>query len=377
MSKTVFLLIRSLEIGGAERQLALLARGLHVLGIKVVVLTFYGNGPLAGELVQAGVPVVSLRKSGRWDVFPFLFRLVKEMRKYRPQIIYSFLPVANVVSAFVKPFCSGLNVVWGVRASNVDAARHDWLSHAILAIEARLSRVASKIIVNSHAGLKFHAGKGFPVEKMLVIPNGIDMQCFKFDPAARARWRLRLGLAENDVLIGTCARIDPIKGYETFIEAAALCIADRPDVRFVCIGDGDKSYRDELVAMARGLGVGDERMIWLGSQSDIAAIYSALDIYTSASRSEGFSNAIAEAMSCDRACVVTDVGDSAWIVDGAGYVVPGGDAAAMAGAWLELLSGGHAARERLGLQARGRISDIASEQSMVNETFKVMGSLAG
>src|SRR3954447_25528462 len=65
--KSVFLLTRSLEVGGAERQLVELAQGLFECGHRVTVAVFYGSGPLRADLEQAGVRVIDLRKTGRWD----------------------------------------------------------------------------------------------------------------------------------------------------------------------------------------------------------------------------------------------------------------------------------------------------------------------
>ena len=64
-SLDVLFLIRSLHIGGAERQLALLARTMHASGHRVRVATFYASGAFEVDLRQAGVPVLDLKKSGR------------------------------------------------------------------------------------------------------------------------------------------------------------------------------------------------------------------------------------------------------------------------------------------------------------------------
>ena len=69
----IVFLARSLDFGGAERQLVLLARGLHERGHRVEVVVFYAGGELEGELGRVGVPVHDLRKRGRWDLFGFRF----------------------------------------------------------------------------------------------------------------------------------------------------------------------------------------------------------------------------------------------------------------------------------------------------------------
>ena len=320
MLKILFL-IRSLSIGGAERQLVILAKGLHQQGHEVSVAIFYAGGPLEKELHETGIPVFALHKSGRWNVLPFFMRLVRVVWKLKPRVIYGFLGTPNILSAFLKPIFPKIRMVWGVRASNMDLDRYDWLARAGYRLECWLSRFADLIICNSRAGLEYAAAHGFPRGKMTVIPNGIDTERFKPDAAARTRVREEWGIAENEILIGLVARLDPMKDHPTFLRAAAMLARERPDVRFVCVGDGPESYRAELHRLTIELGL-DGKLILAGARRDMPAVFNALDIASSSSYGEGFSNAIAEAMACGVPCVVTDVGDSALIVGETGGVVP-------------------------------------------------------
>ena len=284
-------------------------------------MVFYPNGALVKELHESGIPVFDLRKSGRWDVFPFFVRAVQVVWKLRPSVIYGFLSAPNILSAFLKPIFPRAKVVWGVRASNMNLDCYDWLWRLAYRIECWLSRFADLIICNSRAGLEYAAAHGFPMGRMTVIPNGIDTERFKPDAVARKRIRAEWGVAESEILIGLVARLDPMKDHPTFLRAAAMLIQERTDVRFVCVGEGVEPYKIELGRLASALGL-DERLIWAAARHDMPAVYNALDIASSSSYTEGFSNAIAEAMACSVPCVVTDVGDSALLVDSAGIVVP-------------------------------------------------------
>lgn len=314
-------MIRSLNIGGAERQLVNLASGLRERGHEVTVAVFYANGPLERELVDAKVSVIALRKSSRWDVLPFLVRLISAVRSTEPEVIYGFLSTSNILTICLKFFFPNIRMIWGVRASDVNLSEYDWLARLNYRIECRLSKFADLIICNSYAGLEYAARNGFPREKMKVIPNGIDTDFFKPDAEAGKKVRLNWGVAENEILIGLAARLDPMKDHATFLRAAATLAKDRSDVRFVCIGGGSGTYKNDLYRLAIESGL-DGRLIWAGIRNDMPAVYSALDIAVSSSCSEGFSNAIAEAMACGVPCVVTDVGDSAMIVGEYGVVIP-------------------------------------------------------
>jgi glycosyltransferase involved in cell wall biosynthesis len=148
----------------------------------------------------------------------------------------------------------------------------------------------------------------------------------------RAEWRI----APNERLIGTVARLDPMKDHRNFLRAAARVVPAHPGARFVCIGDGPAAYRIELDELASQLGLGG-RLLWAGARDDIEAVYNALDVKVSSSLSEGLPNAVAEAMASGVPCVVTDVGDSADVVDGLGWICPPGDDAALGTAILQAL----------------------------------------
>ena len=102
-----------------------------------------------------------------------------------------------------------------------------------------------------------------------------------------------------------------------FLQAAARIAAEYPNVRFVCVGHGAASYVAQLKELTRTLGI-EDRVMWIDARPDVRAVYNALDVFCSASRSEGFPNVIGEAMACGRHCVVTDVGDSKLVVGAMG-----------------------------------------------------------
>lgn len=371
--KTILFLARSLDRGGAERQLVVLANGLAVHGHNVLVAVFYGGGAYESELAQGGVRIINLSKRGRWDILPFLYRLATLLRNEHPVVLHSYLCVPNILAAMLKPLMPGTRIIWGVRASNMDLFRYDSLSRFSYWLECRLSRFAGLIIANSHAGRSYAVAHGFPAKRVAVIPNGIDTQCFRFDPQGRKRIRAEWHVYEDELLIGLVARIDPMKDHAMFLQAANLLAAQYPKLRFACVGNGAPDYSEHLKQVAIALSL-RERMIWAGALDDMAAVYSALDIFcSSSSYGEGFSNTIGEAMACGVPCVVTDVGDSALIVGATGSVVPPGDHRALAAAIGRLIDLPPEERQGLGEACRARIVSEFGIDRLVQRTEQALG----
>ena len=359
-------LIRSLDRGGAERQLVLLARGLRRAGHEVGVLTFYSGGALESELVSDGVPVIALRKSGRWNVFGFFARLVREVRRIRPDLLHSYLPTANLLALAVRPFVRS-KVVWGVRSSFVDLGRFDALTGLIYRVERRLGRFADLVVANSQAGIAVY-GPDSSRTNGVVISNGFDTAAFVPDAAAGAKVRAELGIGPGATVIGCVARIDPMKDHETLLEATAFALRQIPTIRLVCVGGGAKKTTERLRARANALGIGDN-VIWTGERSNLCALYNAFDLATLSSRGEGFPNVLGEAMACGVPCVASDVGAAAEIIGETGLVVPSGNAAALAAAWITMIKLLRGAGPAARMLARRRVverfgTDALTERSL-------------
>jgi glycosyltransferase involved in cell wall biosynthesis len=359
----IILLTRSLAIGGAERQLAALAGGLKENDHDVTVLSFYPEGAFAEGLRERGVRLETLDKRGRWDWLGFAVRLIRFVRRNRPDVLHTYLPVPNIVAAVCRPFFTPLRLVWGVRAADVDLSKYDRLTRMSYHVERAFARLADLIIVNSAAGLHHSAAQGFPLEKMLVIPNGVDVHYFQPDEAARRRQRQEWGIADEERLIGMVARLDPMKDHQTFLQAAALVARQREDVRFVCVGDGPPQLLEMLQELARSLGIA-RRFLWLPATSDVRSVYNAFDVVCLSSYTEGFPNVLGEAMACGTPCVATDAGDSRLIIGPAGIVVLPRAPAELAAGLLRMLETLSSYRE----VARARIIENFSVKTLIHKT---------
>ena len=214
---------------------------------------------------------------------------------------------------------------------------YPWISRWSYKAECRLSRFADKIIANSYAGLDYAVEHSFPKDKCVVVHNGIDTDKFSPNLVSRKTFRAKWEVHKDQILIGLIGRIDPMKGHEVFLQAAALLKSKNSKLRFVCVGDGDVSFKQKMHALATVLDL-DDVVIWAGRHTDMLSVYNTLDLLASSSFGEGFSNVIAEAMACDIPCVVTNVGDSALIIGDTGQLVEANNAQLLADAILAQLS---------------------------------------
>ena len=338
-------------------------------------MVFYSNGALEADLRGSGVTIRVLDKRGRWDLVRFAFHLARVLRQEQPRVLLCYSGVPNVFAVMLKPFVPGVKIVWGVRASNMHLHRYGWLPLIVSRLASALSRYADLVIANSFAGLAHAVSTGYPRRKIVVIPNGIDINRFVPSAESRARVRQQWGVSAGEKLIGLVGRLDPMKDHQTFLEAASMLARERGDVRFVCVGDGPAVYRQELQGVATRFGL-DGRLLWMPGQAHMTDVYNGLDVLcSSSSYGEGFPNVLGEAMACGVPCVVTAVGDSARILGQSRFTVQAGDARALAERLNVLLNSSPDEIAQLAAAGRQRIVGEFSIAQLVRATEHALGSL--
>ena len=357
MTLRVLFLARSLGLGGAERQLVVLAKALATRGHDVHVALFYAGGPLESELSAASIPVHHLEKRGRWDLLHPFKRLVLTLRRVRPNILHGYLPPANILATAATWFTRSPKLVFGLRASDMERGRYDFVTRATLRIEAALARYADLVISNSAAGLRRGWARGMPAGRGLVIPNGIDTKCFRPDPRASER--------TGAYRIGMIARFDPMKDHDTFLTAAHLVAERRKDVHFLLAGQGT----DRLAGKNPNL-----PLEVVGALTRPEALIAELDILVMSSLfGEGFPNAVAEAMASGVPVVATDVGDTSVIIGDVARLVAPGNPIALAQAMLDLIPISRDAAIRSA--CRRRIETHFSVAALTERTEKALVAL--
>lgn len=348
-----------------------LLKGIDQTQLEVLVVCFYdGVWRSAAEAIP-GITVRVLEKRGRYDLLGFLSSLRRCVQEFAPDIVYGYMFAADLAALAVA---RGARVVWGLRSSEVDFQHYDRFTKFLQWSSRRLAHRADLVISNSSAGLADYRRGGAHPRQSVVIPNGIDTERFRPDPARRAALRAAWHIADDEIVIGLVARIDPMKGHDVFVRAAREYLTGDPRTVFVCAGSAsavNAGYAAKVRALADELGV-KARMRWTGHADHPEQVFAALDIATSSSRfGEGFSNSVGEAMACGTPCVVTRIGDSATIVGEVGIAVPPEDPQALAAGW-------HAMRTQIHKFKRTEVrSRIESEFSMARCVAATQAALLG
>jgi len=367
-------LIAGLGVGGAETALLRLLSLTDRTAWSPRVVSMTPAGALGEPIRALGIPVTSLGMR-RGEPGPAgLARLRRILARERPAILQTWMYHADllglVAAAGICP------TVWNIRHSELAPEATRPLTRLSAWLCARLSRFPRGIVVGSEAARRAHVALGYHPGRMVLIPNGFDTRVFRPDPAARARVRRELGIPDGRPVVGMVARLHPDKGHAVFLEAAGRVAASAPDAFFVLCGEGVTAASLPL-GPGLGTGGGEGRVRLLGVRGDVPSVLAACDVAVSASLSEGFPNAVGEAMACALPCVVTDVGDSALLVGPAGMVVPPRDPPALAAAVLRLLHMPPADREAMGARGRARVSEHFSLAATAAGYARLYASILG
>lgn len=348
--------ITSLDRHGAQVMLYELLRATDPSRFRSAVISLSAPGPLQAAIEDLGVPVYSLGMSGGRPSPVGLMRLARRLRALRPDLVQTWMYHADLLGGLAARLMTSAPVVWGLHNSNLDPCTTKWTTRATVRACARLSRtVPRRILSCSQVAMRLHRDLGYDASRMVVIPNGFDLDAYRPDPGHYAAIRAELSIAPDATLVGMVARYHPQKDHRNFIAAAARVARHRPETWFVLAGEGVSDANQELGALIRATGVA-ERFRLLGPRTDIPRLTVAFDCaVTSAAFGEAFPLVIGEAMACGVPCVATNVGDSALMIGETGRLVPPGDPLALAAAIESVLSLPAEERRALGAAARHRI----------------------
>lgn len=356
------MVLPSLAAAGMEVMVARLAGKLARRGHSVGVTCIVERGALADEVEAAGVRV-SVPGAQGFANPKWLMRLAAHLKAVAPD-------VAHIHSG---AWFKGVLAARQARVPRVVYTAHGFVAHEP-AIEKVLNRLAvplthAVVSVSEHLA-DVMRGQGLAGRDLTVIANGIDLDLFK-PGGGTGEIRPRLAIPAGRLLIGTVARLEPIKNQAMLIEGVARARERGVNCAVVLIGDG--SLRAELETQAQRLGVRADVHFW-GLDTNVARLYPELDIFALTSDAEGTSISLLEAMASGVCPVATNVGGNPAVVGDAGMLVAKGHADELAEA-IRSLAADRARRDELAQAARARVAALYSDEAMLDAYERVYRAL--
>ena len=357
--------ISTLDIGGAEGQFGLLAERLNRSRFEVMVITLGDESALSARLRESGIPVVTLRllTSGGWHgskLFSAVRRLVTEVQRFRPAIVHGVLIHGYVLGGLAARLCRVPTFISSRRALASVKTRFPPLR----LMEGWVNRFTRVVVANSEAVRQDTIRtEGLPASQVCVIRNGIGVDG-SAEPANETL-RTELHLQDREPIVAVVSNFIRYKGHVYFCRAFASLVADQPRAAALLIGEGPERPASE--ALARELGI-DRAVHFLGRRSDVGRLLRLADIVVHPSLTEGFSNAILEAMAASKPVIATRVGGNAEaVIDGVtGFLVRSGDADALLTP-LRVLTTDPSLRREMGAAGRQRILMEFTVEKMIRE----------
>ncbi|MEH0544447.1 glycosyltransferase [Streptomyces sp. B21-105] len=288
-------IITGLGVGGAEQQLRLLLRHLPV-DCEVVTLT--NPGSVADGLAEDGVKVVHLGMAGNRDLGA-LPRLVRVVRSGGYDLVHTHLYRACVYGRLAARLAGVRAVVATEHSLGESQLEGRPLTAGVRALYLASERLGRTTVAVSPTVADRLRGWGVPEPRIEVVPNGIDLARFRFDPAARLRTRRRLGLPDDACVVGGVGRLTAGKRFDVVIRALARLPSDH---WLLLVGGGPEEnvlrrVAQEAQVADRVLFAGERPYVADGSPGpDLPSLACAMDVFVSPSAEETFGLAVVEAL---------------------------------------------------------------------------------
>jgi L-malate glycosyltransferase len=353
--------VLDLAAGGTQRLVIEMVKRSPA-GIRPLVFCLDGPGEWAGELIDAGVPVESLHRQPGFR--PALgWRLAALRRRYGVHVFHchQYSPyVYGVLAAVLSP---GLRLVFTEHGRTSDGPPSPKRRSA----NRWLARWPQHVCAVSEHLRSFMLTEGFAPDRVRVVRNGVSAGPTPTE-AERLEARQRMGLPPDAFVLGTAARLDPVKDLPVLVASLARVRASVARARLVLLGDGPE--RGRLEAAAASLGVRDA-VCMPGHRTDLARLLPGFDAFLNSSITEGVSLTILEGMAAALPVVATRVGGTPEVVvDGeTGLLVPPRDPEAMATAALWLAD--HSRRAKLGRAGRQRFERLFTFDRMFDQYVRL------
>lgn len=343
--------------GGAETVYIDLIRGLNSQRWKSIPML--PNRDWMYEQLNGNTPAPILLASKRSFDLPYLFRLVRAIKRYDIDILHAHLLGPSVYGGLASVLC-GIPLISTLHGKSDLAPGESFIDLKIRII----NRASAQVVFVSESLRRYFLSATRLLEAgTAVIPNGIDPTAFR--PRRDHTLRAELGIGNHAFLVGAVGNLRPAKDYFTFLHAAARLKKKRRGYKFVIVGQGDERLSSELSDLRRKLGL-ETDVHFTGFRNDVHRIMNNLDVYLLTSRSEGFSLSTIQALACATPVVATKCGGPEEIItdNENGLLVDVQSPPRIAEA-VEKLRLDRALRERLGRAGQSHVNGNFSVQAQV------------
>ena len=362
--------VRSLATGGTERGVRKLLAGLDRNLFEQLVCTVVAGPALDCE---TDTRIVSLGRAPQQTGF-LVPDLVRTIRKEKLDIVHSrnWGTIEAVLAAKIAGVPAVIHSEHGrdLQTMGAQPLRRRVFRRFCFQCADRVFAVSRELRDYYACQLKFSA------DRITTIPNGVDTHHFRPDASAKARIRRILQATPGTLVVGTVARLDPVKDHYTLLRAVKLAAEQNPDILLVLVGDGpERAGLEHEVQSSKRFA---DRVRFVGESPEVSQWLNGLDVFVLPSLSEGMSNTLLEAMAVGVPTIATRVGGNAEVVEDeiSGVLFTPGDVQGLAAQLLELASD-ERRREALAFGARRRIEACFSLDRMLAAYSQMYRELVG
>lgn|SRR5699024_3496681 len=365
MSKTkITHIITGLNMGGAETMLFKLLKYMDREKYDAEVISMMDEGVYGSKIRNLGINVHSLNMTqGKPSIKGFI-----KAKKYilNSDIIQTWMYHADLFGYFLYKFSKTKKLIWGIRRNNLDPSLNKKTTLSIAKFNSNLSKKVDTVVSCSIKAKKTHLKFGYHDKNMIVIPNGFELERFRRIEESKKQVSSIINKGMDIPYIIHVGRYNILKDHKNFLKALGMIKKQGIQFHAIMIGSQVNNQNAELMDLISKYDLHSQVNL-LDRRDDIPVLMSGSDIFVSSSIDEGFPNVVGEAMACETPCVVTDAGDSAYIVGDTGKVVPIQNSNALANAIMELLSLTEEERNNLGTQARKRVIEKFDIKKVTNQ----------
>jgi glycosyltransferase involved in cell wall biosynthesis len=363
MAKPKLVLIMSnFNYGGAEKQWAqYLANQPANLPFDIEIITFLPTSPNSLEHLYSnlGIPVTLIDRS-KMSLSRFFISLLKTLWKIKPTIVHTML--------------TGSVDTWGRLAAwitRVPYIFHSELSLGLFGSSPKyrifrffLDKVTVRFLPNSQAMAKWLEHQGIPKNKIIYVPNPIDLDMFNSE--RKNSLRNTLDIPENASVAGFLATFRPVKRLDILLDALiSLPPKNRPDY-LILGGDG------EMMSMVTSKLESDADLLsrtrLLGMVKDTPQFFASIDYLILTSDIEGLPNVVLEAMAMEKPIIASSVSDLPRLVEGTGFIAEVGNAKSFAECIKKMENISKDQKKEMGKLGRGKI-EAEFEISVASKAF--------